>query len=230
CLKNVIASCKTSSLVLSEKILLITRANFRGDYPILSIYSSRAVSVDFIFIAAYLILPLLLWRTIFQNSKLFLFPTFIMLIAFWIAQFKILLQAPNTAVERIDYREREVLSHILADAEARGLSSIKLGSTAMHQHNCLSYQYWALANYFPRWTGRVFTVPMGRPNSADELARTNKDADYVIVVENFRLDLNPNNVAAPAANNILQTRYGMAPLTKRFDLPDGATVRVLHGK
>jgi hypothetical protein len=189
----------------------------------LSLYSSRAPSVDYLFIAGYLLVPFLLWRTIFPKSRLFLIPALMLLFALGGTQLKVLISSEPVN----DYRERDVINMILADAETRGLHSINLGSTPIHQHNCLSYQYWTLANYFPRWTNRVNLVPIGRTSSAEELAKMNKSADYVITLENYHADWHPNNVVAPEANKILQESYGMRPLSGRFDLPDGTTVKIL---
>ena len=190
----------------------------------LSLYSSRAPSVDFLFIGGYLLLPFLFWKTILPKSKYYWIPVSILLIAFGATQLKILIKSNGIQ----DYREREVLRMILSDADLRGLHTISLGNTGIHQHNSLSYQYWTLANYFPKWTGRVNLASIGRTNSADDLAKMNKNADYVVMLENYNnANWHPNNVVAPEANKILQDLYGMKTLPGYYDLPDGTTVKIL---
>lgn len=190
----------------------------------LSLYSSRAPSVDFPFVGAYLLVPLLFWAAVFPKGKYFWIPAVLLMIVFASAQFRILIKSNGMQ----DFREREVLRMILSDADSRGLSNITLGNTAIHQHNSLSYQYWTLANYFPKWTKRVNLVAIGRTDSAPELAQMNKDASYVITLENYNDgNWHPNNIVAPEANRILQDRYGMRFLPDSFYLPDGTIAKVL---
>jgi hypothetical protein len=197
---------------------------------ILSLYPSRAASVDFPYIAAFVLIPPLLWREVMPNSKLFYIPMAVLMLAFSMLQFNYLVRAPFPVSEFQNSREREVLSFILDDAEKRGLTHISIGNTAIHQHNSTSYQFWVLANYFPLWRGKVDGTALGRTDSADELAAMNKDADYVIVLENYKADWHPNNLVAPAANRLLENRYGMTLLGVRWLLPDGVTLRVLTKK
>jgi hypothetical protein len=188
----------------------------------LSLYSSRAATVDFIFIGAYLLIPTYLWRVIYPNSRYFWIPVIILSFALLRTEVKLLVQG-----ELVDYREREVLKLILSDAELRGLNTVILGNTSIHQHNSLSYQYWTLANYFPRWTNRVKLASIGRTTSAEELASMNINADYVITLKNYNADWHPNNIVAPEANKILQDKFFMKPLPVKFELPDGAFVEIL---
>jgi len=188
----------------------------------LSLYSSRAATVDFIFIGAYLLIPTYLWRIIYPNSRYYWIPIILLIFAFARTEVKLLIQG-----ELLDYREREVLNLILSDAEVRGLNTVTLGNTSIHQHNSLSYQYWTLANYFPRWTNRVKVAAIGRTTSAEELARMNKNADYVITLKNYNGEWHPNNIVAPEANRILQDKFSMKPLPAKFDLPDGVFVEIL---
>jgi hypothetical protein len=193
----------------------------------LSLYSSRAASVDYPFIAAYMLLPLLLWRAILIKSNSFWIPAMILVLALGYAQAKFLIGAPRMSSSNGDFRERDVLKVIFADAENRGLNTVKVGNTAIHQHNSLSYQYWTLANYFPHWRGRVEGVPIGRTDSAKELAKMNSGANYVITLENYHADWHPNNKVAPAANDLLMEHYGMKALPVQFALPDGTTLKIL---
>jgi hypothetical protein len=189
---------------------------------VLSCYSSRASSVDFIYIAAYLFVPVILWRAIFPQSGVFWIPVIVVATAFLTVDIKLLLVGSHK-----DFRERDVIQVILADADKRGLSEITLGNTAIHQHNSLSYQYWTLMNEFPRWTNRVNLVAIGRTDSADQLADMNKTADYVIALERFRADSHPNNKVAAKANDILKAKYSMEFLPYELSLPDGAVAKVL---
>lgn len=202
-------------LVICLLIIIIPTA-------LLSSYSSRASTVDFIFIGAYIFLPVIIWCNVFQKSIFFWVPVLLILLAFCRTDFKLLIEGVQ-----FDSSEREVLSVILADAEKRGLNEVTLGNTAIHQHNSLSYQYWTLANYFPKWTNRVKLAAIGRTNSADDLASMNGGADYVIVLDGYHADWHPNNVVAPAANKILMEKFHMKMLPYEFNLPDGVTVKVL---
>jgi hypothetical protein len=142
-------------------------------------------------------------------------------------QARFLIGAPSMTGGNNDFREREVLRVIFADAQKQGLNTIKLGNTSIHQHNSLSYQYWTLANYFPRWRGRLMGVPIGRTEVPGELAKMNSSADYVITLGNYQAEWHPNNRAAPAANRLLVEHYGMRALPVQFDLPDGTTLTIL---
>lgn len=193
----------------------------------LSLYSSRAASVDYPFIAAYILLPILLWRAILIKSKSFWIPAMLLALTLGYAQGKFLIGAPLPSEGSKNFLERDVLKVIFADAERRGLKTVKLGNTAIHQHNSLSYQFWTLANYFPRWRGHLEGVPIGRTDSSEELAKMNSGADYVITLENYHANWHPNNKAAPAANDLLKEHYGMKALPAQFELPDGTTLKIL---
>ena len=52
-------------------------------------------------------------------------------------------------------------------------------------------------------------VPIGRTDSAEELAKMNSGANYVITLENYQADWHPNNKVAPAANDLLMEHYEM---------------------
>lgn len=194
---------------------------------VLSFYPSRAASVDFPYIAAFVLIPPLLWREVAPRGKIFWLPMGILLAAFCIQQFSYLVRSPSADSEFQDFREREAIALILDDAEKRGLTHLTLGNTAIYQHNSLSYQYWILANYFPRWRGKVKGVALGRTDSPEELAKMNMDADYVIVLEHYQADSHPNNRAAPAANKLLEERYGMRPLAASLALPGGVALKIL---
>jgi hypothetical protein len=193
----------------------------------LSLYSSRTSSVDYPFIAAYLMFPLFLWRTVFINTNWFWLPVMMLILTLGYTQARFLIGAPSMTGGNNDFREREVLRVIFADAQKQGLNTIKLGNTSIHQHNSLSYQYWTLANYFPRWRGRLMGVPIGRTEVPGELAKMNSSADYVITLGNYQAEWHPNNRAAPAANRLLVEHYGMRALPVQFDLPDGTTLTIL---
>jgi len=195
---------------------------------VLSMYPSRASSVDFPYIAAFLLMPPLLWRMVFpRNTVAYWAVLSIPLVAMFAQQGQLLLHAPSRSVIPGDYRERDAIKIILSDADRRGLGDILLGNTAIHQHNSLSYQYWVLANQFPHWRGRVGGVSIGRTDSAEELARMNAKADYVIALDGYKENTHPNNRVAPEANHLLQARYGMKALPESLSLPDGTVLRIL---
>jgi hypothetical protein len=233
CVVTIIGACTLIIKILSEKSKQYSTKNILAPLAIsliliilptivLSSYSSRASSVDFIFIGAYVFLPIIFWRSIFPKSNYFWIPILLILLAFSRTDFKLLIEGVQ-----VNSREREVLSMILADADRRGLGEVVLGNTAIHQHNSLSYQYWTLANFFPRWTNKIKLVAIGRTNSPEELAKMNSGADYVIVLDGYNADWHPNNVVAPEANKILREKYHMKMLPYEFNLPDGVVVRVL---
>jgi len=194
---------------------------------ILSIYSSRAASVDYPFIAVYLMVPTLLWRAISNRTQTFWIGAGIMILALGVTQANYLLKTKIEEVSAIDYREREVLSMILNDAQYKKKKDIVIGNTAIHQHNASSYQYWIAGNYFPRWRNHVKIASIGRTNSAKKLAEMNAKADYVITVENYKANWHPNNVVAPLANKILQSSNDMIYMPKNFKVPGDVTIRVL---
>ena len=194
---------------------------------ILSFYSSRAPSVDYPFIAVYFMVPTLLWRAVSYKSQTFWIGAGIMILALGVTQVNYLIKPKIKEFSAMDYREREVIKMILDDAEYRGKKDIVIGNTAIHQHNSLSYKYWIMGNYFPRWRGHVNGVTLGRTNSAAELAKMNVNADYVITVENYKAKYPPNNVVAPEANSILQNHYGMVYMHKTFKVPDGVNIKIL---
>lgn len=194
---------------------------------ILSLYSSRAATVDYPYIAAYLMIPPLLWRLVSEKVKTFWFGTVIMIVALAGSQAYYLISSPSKEIADIDFREREALQMILEDADRYGKKKIKIGNTPIHQHNSLSYQYWILANYFPNWKDRVEVVNIGRADSAEDLARMNAKADYVITAENYFANWHPNNVVAPEANKKLQNEYDMVYMPKTFEVPGKVKIRIL---
>ena len=168
----------------------------------LSFYSSRAATVDYPFIAVYLMVPALLWRTVSYESTIFWIGAGIIILTLGITQMNFLVKNQPKEFSAIDYREREVIKMILEDAQYRGKREIVIGNTAIHQHNYLSYQYWILGNYFPRWRGHVHGITLDRTNLAAKLAKMNAHADYVITAENYQAKYTPNNVVATEANRI----------------------------
>ena len=194
---------------------------------ILSFYSSPAATVDYTFIAVYLMVPTLLWRVVSDKATTFWVGAGIMILTLGVTQMSFLVQSQSGELSKIDYREREVIKMILDDAQHRGKKDIVIGNTAIHQHNSLSYKYWIMANYFPSWRGHVNGVTLGRTDSAAKLAKMNFNADYVITVENYQAKYPPNNVVAPEANSILQSRYGMVYMPLSFDIPGGLTIKIL---
>ena len=197
---------------------------------ILSLYSSRAATVDYPYIAAYLMVPPLLWRVASKKVGIFWLSSGIMILALAGTQAHYLVLSPSKEVAGVDFREREVLQMILNDAEINGMKDIVIGNTPIHQHNSLSYKYWILGNYFPRWRDHVEGATIGRTNSAEVLAKMNAEADYVITAENYQANWHPNNVVAPNANIILQNLYGMAYMPRSFDVPGGVKIKVLKNK
>jgi len=189
----------------------------------LASYPSRAVTVDYLFISGYLMFPILIWKAAFSRSAVFWVGCLPLLACLGFSSLRHLI----AGLEINDYREREVLQMIFKDAEERGKKTIRIGNTSIHQHNCLSYQYWTLANYFPNWRGKVELTSIGRTQSPEELATMNRVADYVISLKNYHADWHPNNVVAPKADQILQKKYGMRPLPRVFDLPDGVRLQIL---
>ncbi len=194
---------------------------------ILSLYSSRAATVDYPFIAVYLMVPSLLWRVTSKNTGIFWVGSGIMILALAGTQAHYLIISPSKEISGIDFREREVLQMILNDAETNKMKDIVIGNTPIHQHNSLSYKYWVLGNYFPRWRGHVKGATIGRTNSPEALAKMNANADYVITAENYQANWHPNNVVAPKSNSILQNLYGMVYMPRSFDVPGGVTIKIL---
>jgi hypothetical protein len=194
---------------------------------ILSLYSSRAATVDYPYIVAYLMVPPLLWRVASNRTGIFWTGAGAMILALAGTQANYLVLSPSKEIADIDFREREVLQIILDDANLYKNKKIIIGNTSIHQHNYLSYKYWILANYFPNWRGRVEGVNIGRTNSAETLAKMNAKADYVITAENYQAHWHPNNIVAPEANKVLQNRYSMDYMPRSFDVPGEVTIRIL---
>jgi len=216
---------KQLKIIFNALIILIPLALVST--VILSFYSSPAATVDYPFIAVYLMVPTLLWRAISDKPKIFWMGTGIMILTLGVTQMNYLVKYQSNEFSTIDYREREVIRMILEDAQFRGKKDIVIGNTAIHQHNSLSYKYWILGNYFPRWRGHVNGATFGRTNSASKLAKMNANADYVITAENYQANYPPNNVVAPEANIILQNLYGMVYMPLSFDIPEGVKIRIL---
>ena len=189
----------------------------------LAFYPSVACTVDYLYIAGCVVFPMLLWKAGFPRSRYFWTCCLPFLAVLGYCSGKNLV----SGIEVKDYREREVLQMIFRDAEEKGKKTIRIGNTSIHQHNCLSYQYWTLANYFPNWRGKVELTSIGRTQSPEELASMNRVADYVISLKNYHADWHPNNVVAPKADQILQEKYGMRPLPREFELPDGVRLQIL---
>jgi len=189
----------------------------------LAIYPSKAGTVDYLYVAGCMVIPMLLWKTAFPRSRYFWACCLPFLAVLGYCSVKNLISGKEIQ----DYREREVLQMIFKDAEERGKRTIRIGNTSIHQHNCLSYQYWTLANYFPDWRGKVELASIGRTHSPEELAKMNRTSDYVISLEGYQANWIPNNVVAPQADQILQKKYGMRPLPGVFELPDGVRLQIL---
>jgi hypothetical protein len=190
-----------------------------------SLYPSRALWVDFPLAIGYVLLPLVAWRIVVPSTRWFWVPVLALLLPMGSTQLQAVIRSPQL-LPSVDWREREALRAIFDDATRRGLSRVRLGSTGIHQHNALGYEYWVLANAFPVWRGRVDVAAIGRTESPAELARMNASADYVVTLENFDGSWHPNNRAAPEASRLL-LRQGFRALKPSIALPDGSTLVIL---
>ena len=224
--KRKIIKPKQLRIIFNGLIILIPLALV--PIAILSLYSSHAATVDYPFVAVYLMAPTLLWRTIADKTKIFWIGAGIVILTLAVTQMNYLFKSQYKEFSVTDYREREVIKMILDDAQYSGKKDIIIGNTAIHQHNYLSYQYWIAGNYFPRWRGHVHGINLGRTNSATKLAKMNANADYVIIAENYKAKYPPNNVVAPEANIILQNLYGMVYMPLSFDIPGRVKIRILR--
>jgi hypothetical protein len=220
--KEQIKTIKNALIILLPLALVST--------VILSLYSSRAATVDYPYIAAYLMMPPLLWRVASNRTGIFWAGAGVMILALAGTQANYLILSPSKEIVDIDFQEREVLQMILDDANLFKNKNIIIGNTSIHQHNYLSYKYWILANHFPSWRGRMEGVNIGRTNSAEALAKMNAKADYVITAENYQAHWHPNNIVAPEANKILQNLYGMEYMPRSFDVPGEVTIRILKNQ
>ena len=197
---------------------------------VLSFYSSRAATVDYPFIAVYLMVPTLFWRIISDKPQIFWVGAGVIILTLGATQARYLSKPKSVELTAIDYREREVIKMILDDAQHSEKKDILIGNTCIHQHNSLSYRYWILGNYFPRWRDHVKGVPIERTNSSEKLAKMNSKADYVITAENYKANWHPNNIAAPEANRILQDHYDMVYMPTSFNIPKGVKIRILKNQ
>jgi len=217
---------KSVKTIINSLIILLPLAFV--SIVILSLYSSRAATVDYPYISAYLMLPTFLWRMVSDKIQTFWIGAGIMILALAGSQAYYLNLFSNKDLSSIDFQEREVLQMILDDAKNHGKKDIVIGNTAIHQHNSLSYNYWILGSYFPYWRGHVKGASIDRTDSSEELAKMNSQADYVITVENYQKKYPPNNIVAPEANSILQNQYGMVYMPLSFDIPGNCTIRILR--
>jgi len=216
---------KSVEIIINALIILLPLALVST--AILSLYSSRAATVDYPYIPAYLMVPPLLWRMISEKVQIFWIGAGIMIMALVISQAHYLNLFSSKDLASIDFHERKVLKMILDDAQHKGKKDIVIGNTAIHQHNSLSYNYWILANYFPRWRGHVKGALIDRTDSSEKLAKMNSKADYVITAENYQGNWHPNNIIAPEANKKLQNQYDMVYMPQNFDVPGEVKIRIL---
>ena len=111
-------------IFFQRKILIILLPLALVSTATLSFYSSPAATVDYPFIAVYLMAPALLWRTVSHESKIFWIGAGIIILTLGITQMKFLFKPQPQELSKIDYREREVIKMILEDAQFRGKSDI----------------------------------------------------------------------------------------------------------
>lgn len=200
---------------------------FAVPYLILSMYKSKAYSVDFPFTSVFYILPILFLASLFKGKwkapvvAIVAFGPFLFNQSIYQANLFFKGQNPQS------FREAEILGDILANAETRGMKKITVSNAFVDKYlTSENLRFFVLNGAFPKWQNGYKIIGFGYFKKADDYFTTLKTADYVLAKSgNLAPPTHPDNVLAPAVNKMLATS-GEFTMMKRYDLPDASNVAV----
>ena len=211
--------------------VLITTLWIAIPYAILTMYQSKAYSVDFPFIAVFYILPLLFAASVFRGRAASMAAVLILfapLILFQSAsQARALLVDERTA----DWRELEVLGDMLKDAERRGLAAVYVSNAFIHRYlTSENLRFFVVNGTFRNWQDKYKVLPLRYFDDAESYYKFLLDADYVLAkTGGYEPPLHPDNVLAPRVNEMLASSSVFAKF-KKYPLPDGSDLIVYRNE
>jgi len=207
------ASREMTGLALAGVWLLVP-------YAILSAYASKANSVDFPFVAAFFVIPVLAAAIAFRHRLLPLgVLVFVPLLA---TQFRDQLANVVIAERTPSWHEEQVLRDLFADADQLGLKDVGVSNAFIHQHlTSENLRYFVVNGTFPEWESHYHILPLGYFFNPDDYYTFLLSADYVLAkTGSYVPSDHPDNVVAPAVNDLLK-RSSQMEIIKQYALPDG---------
>ncbi|HEY3062677.1 MAG TPA: hypothetical protein VGL99_27205, partial [Chloroflexota bacterium] len=199
--------------------LVLTGVWLMVPYAILSAYASKANSVDFPFVAAFFVIPVLAVAVVLRHKLALL--GVILFAPLLVTQFRDQLANVVIAERAPSWHEEQVLRDLFADANELGLTDVGVSNAFIHQYlTSENLRYFVVNGTFPEWERHYHVLPLGYYFSADEYYAFLLGADYVLAkTGNLVPTDHPDNVVAPAVNELLK-RSPQMELIKQYPLPD----------
>jgi 4-amino-4-deoxy-L-arabinose transferase-like glycosyltransferase len=195
-------------------------------YGILTVYASKARTVDYPFLAAWFIIPVLAVAAAVPRRRALLAALLIFGpgVLGGVAQ-----QTQNLATGRAaaNWREAEILGDILADAEARGLERVVVSNTFVDRYlTSENLSFFVLNGTYPQWRGRYAVAALGYYDRAEDFYHAVSQADYVLArAGGPPLPYHPDNQLTPAVNGLVAASPDFVEMS-RFALPDTSQLTV----
>lgn len=206
--------------------LLIAFAWLVVPYLVLSVYRSKTFSVDFPFLAAYLVIPVLMaaavpWGRWLVVGLLAFLPFGLVQVRDQV-QLLVVQQAPQ------NWREREVLRDLFADADRRGLRQVTVSNGFIHTYlTSENLRFFVVNGTFDDWRGRYKILGLPYFFDAQSYLAFLLDADYILAKTGGLQIAHPNNAVAPELNRLLAATPALSEV-KRYGLPDGSELLLYH--
>jgi hypothetical protein len=189
-------------------------------YAILSVYASKANAVDFPFLAAFFVIPILVLASAGNGALALVAPLAVMPL--------VLSQLPDqvhnlTVADAVpSWREAEILGDLLADASRRGLRDVNVTNDFVSgELTSENLRFFVDNGTFSSWQGHYHVLPLTYYFDADSYYRFLLTADYVLAkTGNLAPPQHPDNLLTPALNERLAHSSEMEQV-ESYDLPDG---------
>jgi 4-amino-4-deoxy-L-arabinose transferase-like glycosyltransferase len=202
---------------------------FLVPFIILTSYKSKAASVDFPWLAAYFVIPVMLAAVVLRGRA-----TLIGLLIFaplLVAQSNLQLSSLLIGSRFEDWRERQIISEILQDVDQRGMVRFTVTNAFIHTHlTSENLRFFILNGTFNGWQNRYAVYPLQYQSDVNEYYRVGLSADYIMTKSGGYIPAtHPNNRLAPAVNELLAASPDLV-LMKVFDLPDGTQLSLYRNE
>ena len=205
-----------------------------GQYGVLSIYPSKVNVVDYSLLPLYFLVPIsylfalkiqsgrLDWEKIGATALL------ILLSVLSLNHSSGFLLRPSVFPANQDWKVKETLASILADAKTQGHSKVLVGSTSVHPYyTCENMRFYSLNGAFPSWRNKFRIPAIDSAKSSEELFSYVRYSDYVVTLDGWQGPSHiPNNQHAPQVNSWLKQGRGGYVLFYQDSIPKNSTVKV----
>jgi hypothetical protein len=196
-------------------------------YAILTAYPSKAPTVDFPFLAAWFVVPVLMLASVCRGrwvpvAALVVFGPHVLYGAKITSDY-LVMQSPTR-----DWRESEILADILRDAESRGLDRMAVSNTFIDRYlTSENLRFFVLSGEHAKWRSRFAVTPIGYYTRSEDFLKAVKQADYVLTRWGATLPHHPDNELTEAVNDALSAAAEFSILD-RYRLPDSSELVVMR--